>query len=143
MFWVTLFRLLLGVVSAIDGLEKLGWMTPSPSSAAAGELQPSPLGPLSALIELVAGLFVLVGLRCRTACLVLGVHLALGLLVAKLRNSASLANYPQAGAVAFFVVLLLITGPNLLSIDYFWPDLLPRLFSRTRRAATSPDGTPP
>jgi uncharacterized membrane protein YphA (DoxX/SURF4 family) len=137
-FWVTLFRLLFGVVTVIDGLEKLGWMTSSPASAAAGEIHPSPLGPLSPILQILAGMFILLGLYFRTTCLVLGAHLGLGVLVAKLRHSV-----PARTDATCFIVGLFITGPQLLSIDHFWPKPLRRLFARWRREAPAQSETQP
>ncbi len=134
-FWLTLFRICLGLGCAVDGASKLGWIPPAPSATAADDLQPSPLGPVSAVIEIIAGLFVFIGLRTRTACLVLTAHYALGLLVLKLRDPAALAQRHVTCWDFMLMVILLAIGPGALSVDNFWPDLLPRLFRR--RKATS------
>ena len=108
--WLLAFRALLGVASMVDGLSKLGVVHSASSMA---DLQPSPLGWLSPIVELAAGAFVLVGYRTRIAAGVLAVHLALGLLA-----YPSARQLPETALDAFLLAVVLVFGSTRLSVDF-------------------------
>jgi len=129
--WLTAFRLVEGLSCVVDGVEKLGWLPWTPASAE--QFQPSPLGPVSSIVEIVAGLLVVVGMRMRIACLVIATHLGLGVLVIWMRDPRRFAEYEMIGAEVFFLVVLLVWGPGVVSVDYCWPGLVPRLLGRGKK----------
>ena len=129
--WLTAFRLLLGASSAVDAAGKFGWIRATPGSRSTGDFQPSPLGALSSVIELVFGLLVFFGIQTRTATLVLLAHLALGLLAIHFFHRAE--PIPEVwDAGVFFIAIVLAFGPGWLSVDRHWPDAMLELVQRLR-----------
>ena len=114
--WLLVFRVLLGAASMVDGLSKLGILH---GSGTTSDLQPSPLGWLSPLVELVAGALVLVGMRTRPAAAVLAVHLAIGLLVVQRQQGDALRRCPESMLDAFLLAVVLVFGSSRLSVDYY------------------------
>jgi len=132
--WRLIFRVV-GADCVVDGIYKLGLLPWEPASK--DTFQPSPFGPVSNVIEIVAGLLVFIGLRCRTGVLVLGAHLALGNLVLKFRDPAAFPS-KEWDVNAILLGLLLIFGPGMFSVDYFWPDAFSRLFRLVSRREAPP-----
>jgi uncharacterized membrane protein YphA (DoxX/SURF4 family) len=124
--WLLIFRVA-GVACVVDGASKLGWLPAVSPEVAADTFQPSPLGPVSAVIEIVAGLFLVAGLRTRTASLVLVGHLALGMFVAW-RHHLSPFGVNNWGVNVFLLTPLAIVGPGMFSLDFLCPDLINKHF---------------
>jgi hypothetical protein len=118
--WSLAFRLILGACATLEGLIKLGVVK---DGAPGNDFQPSPLGVVgSGALELVVGLFVIVGLRTRTAVVLLAAHLALG--VATLPADAKCTN---VGLNVLVITAVLIGGATRVSVDHVAPDLIPWL----------------
>ena len=132
--WLMIFRLLLGVANVVDGLAKLHLFQ---SPASVSDFQPSPLGAFSGLLQLVAGLFVFVGLETRIACAVLAAHLALGLLLVK-ADGGDPWSVPNFGPNAWFIIATLIGGGAGLSVDSVRPAALRRYLRARKPPSAAP-----
>jgi uncharacterized membrane protein YphA (DoxX/SURF4 family) len=131
--WMLLWRLAYGGACVVDGVSKLGIAFTGPVSRGAGDFQPSPLGPVSALLELAFGALLLVGFEARASVVVLAVHVGLGMLLATARHE-HVAFEADTFMTGLVLVLVLVFGAGQASVDGIWPEarLLPKLLRKLR-----------
>jgi putative oxidoreductase len=122
-----LVRLILGIIMAAHGLQKLTQMGPgtfgSQMLAGLGVPLPGLMGYVVTFVELFGGILLIVGFLSRLSALLLTINLAVAILLVKASVGLIAPEGAGAGAeldlalIAGLVVILLL-GPGRISLDY-------------------------
>lgn len=125
---LTFVRLALGIVFVVSGIGKLLGIGPKalPIADFAGLLGqlglpvPTVLALLVAIVELVGGVLLIVGLGTRLVGLALAINMAVATVLVHLPNGFD--DYEYTLVLTFCAVALVLGGPGVLSVDR-WVDV--------------------
>jgi len=122
--WLALFRVVLGLALVVGGGLAFGSNTEP--------LMPLPLGIGSALIELLCGLAITVGMSTRYFVAAAALQLAAGLALTWVRSRVSPIDVPNTGWLVVCLAVVGAFGAGPLSVDRHRPRWLPLLLLKLK-----------
>jgi uncharacterized membrane protein YphA (DoxX/SURF4 family) len=131
--WLLFFRAVAGLSCVVDAAFSLGLVWWAPANPE--RLMPMPLNFASALVQLLAGLLLAVGISTRFVVAVLAVQLAFGVGLEWLHTGAHPWEVPNFNWLAVTLAVLGAAGPGTFSVDAWKPRLLPKLLVRLREGS--------
>jgi putative oxidoreductase len=137
---IAVFRVIVGVTFFMHGWQKVfqyGFPGVTNAFTQMGVPLPGLMGPLVAVVELVVGGLLLVGLFSRPAAIVLAVDMLIAILLVHLPGGFFLPNGVELVLLLFpGAVAVVLTGPGRFALDHLW------FASRSGEAYGRPTGLP-